>query len=100
MGPGQIGLDGIARLGGLGQEVDVHLVGAQLGTLMAQMGQIERVGVAFGLTESKGFPRPVLATADQDVINLGEGRAADQAVNAVQVSVAGRSTPIVKSMRE
>ena len=51
MGGDQVGLHQNAGVGVLGQEVDMHLVGAAFGALVAEMGKIEGHRVVLGLPE-------------------------------------------------
>ena len=53
---GQVALDMRPLLRGLGQKVDMHLVGAELRALMAKMGKIERDRVVLGLAEGERRP--------------------------------------------
>ena len=100
MGGEEIGLNRCARIGILGQEMDMHLIGPAFGALVAEMGEIEARNVVPGLTEDKRRPRPVVMAANKDVICPRQGRAADQGVDAVQITPAGDSAPIVKSLSE
>ena len=45
---GQVALDVGTLLGGFGQEVNMHLIGAELGALMAEMGEVESCGIVAG----------------------------------------------------
>ena len=49
----QVSLDQCPVMGGVGQEVDMHLVGADLRAFMAQMRQIERDRIVLGVAEGE-----------------------------------------------
>src|SRR5665648_158335 len=70
MGGGQVRLDQGAVMGGVGQEVDMHLAGA------------------------------VLVTADENVVGLGQSGAAHQRIDAVEIAAARGATPIMEGLRE
>ena len=53
---GQVAFDMSSLLRGLGQKVDMHLIGAELRALMAEMGKIERDRVVLGLAEGERRP--------------------------------------------
>ena len=78
----------------------MHLVGAELGTLMPQMGEVERVGIVLGLAEIQRFAAAVVMAADQDVIGSGESRAVDQAVHSMQMTMARGAAPIMEGVVE
>jgi len=71
---GEIVLDPRPILDRLSQEVDMHLVGAELSALMAEMGKVEGEGVVLGLAEQERYPATVRMAADEDVIGLRQGR--------------------------
>ena len=96
----QVGLDQRTVVGVLGQEVDMHLVGADLGALMAEMGEIEGDGVVLGLAERERNTPPVVVAADEDIVHARQSRAADQAVDAVQIAPPGGPPPIVEGLGE
>src|SRR4029078_4775885 len=85
---GEVALDLRPLIRRLGQEVDMHLIGAELRTLMAEMGKVERDRVVLGLAEGERCPRAVVMAADEDVIGSWKGRAADQRVDAMQITPA------------
>ena len=55
---GQVQLDLVALLGCLSQEVDMHLVGAELGALMAETGKVQCVSIVVGLAEIQRLGLP------------------------------------------
>lgn len=94
----EVGLNRGAILGGLGEEMDVHLVCPSLGPFMPQMRKIESGGVILGLAEGERDPSSVLVAADQNVVGPGQCRAADQGIDAVQVTPSGGTAPIMKGL--
>ena len=78
----------------------MHLVGAELGALMAEMGKVQGDRVVLGLAEGERRPRAVVVTADEDVVGSGQRRATDQGVDAVQIAAALGTTPIVERLVE
>ena len=53
---GEVALDLRPLIRRLGQEVDMHLIGAELRALMAEMGKVERDRVVLGLAEGERRP--------------------------------------------
>src|SRR5665811_553907 len=100
MGGRQVGLHQRTLMGGVGQEVDMHLVGADLRALMAQMGQVERDGIVLGIAKSERLAAAVLIAADQNVVGLGQGGAAHERIDAMQIAPARCATPVVKRLVE
>ena len=94
----QVGLHQSAGIAVFGEQVDMHLVGATLGAFVAKMGEIERHGVVLGLAEGERHPRSVVEAPHQDIICPGQGGAADQAVDAVQIAAARSPAPIVECL--
>jgi hypothetical protein len=97
---GKIGLDLGTIFDGLGQKVDMHLVGPDLRALMAEIGKVQRIGIILGLTEGERHADPVVITANEDVVGPRQGRAADQRVDAVQVTAARGPAPIMEGLVE
>src|SRR5262249_39787544 len=93
---GEVGFDLRPLIESLCQEVDMHLVGAELRALMAEMGKIERDRVVLGLAEGERRTRAVVAAADEDVVGPGQRRTPDQRVDAVQIAAARGTAPIVE----
>lgn len=96
----EVGLDERARIGVVGQKMDMHLIGPEFGALVPEMGEIEARGIVPGLTEGKRTPGPVLVPAHQNVVGPGEGRASDQRVDAMQVAPSRGPAPIMKCLSE
>jgi hypothetical protein len=67
---------------------------------MAKVGEVERDRVVLGLAEGERHAPSVLITADEDIIGPGEGRAADQSIDAVEIAAPGGSAPIVEGLGE
>ena len=84
----------------LGQEVDMHLVGAELGAFMAEMGKVERNRAVLGLAEQQRRAGAVVVAADQDVIRARQRGAADQGINTMQIAPARCAAPIMKGLVE
>ena len=97
---GEVALDLRPLIRGLGQEVDMHLIGAEPSALMAEMGKVERDRVVLGLAEGERGPRAVVMAADEDVIGAWKGRAADQRVDTVQITPAGSAAPVMEGLVE
>ena len=53
---GEVALDLRPLIRRLGQEMDMHLIGAELRALMAEMGKVERDRVVLGLAEGERRP--------------------------------------------
>ena len=84
----------------LGKEVDVHLVGPELGALVAKVGEVQADGLVLGLAKCKRSPAAVVVAADEDVVGAGKRRATNQGVNAVQVAPPGGAAPVMKGLVE
>ncbi len=96
----EVGLDRSALLSGLGEEVNMHLVGSAFGAFMAEMGEIERRGIVLGLPEGERHPSAVIVATDEYVVGPGQCRAANQGIDAMQVASPRGPTPIMKGMME
>src|SRR5262245_49018426 len=96
----QVAGDQAALRLGLGQEVDVHLVGAQLCATLADAGQVEGRRVALAAADVPHVAPAILAAMHQQVHGLGQGRAFDQAVDAVDIALAGGTAPEMQPGRQ
>ena len=88
MGGHQISLHQRARVGIFGEQVDMHLVGAAFGALVAEMGQIEGRRFVLGLAEGDRHPAAVVVATDQDVVGPRQSGAADQRIDAMEIAAA------------
>src|SRR4029453_1513759 len=95
---GEVGLDLGPILGGLGEEVDMHLVSADLRPLMPEVGEIERHRIVLGLAEGERNAGAVVIATDENVVGPRQGRASDQRINAVEITAAGGAAPIVEGL--
>jgi len=77
MGGDEVCLYRGARLGPLGEKVNMHLVRPAFGALVAKMGEIDRGRGIAGLAKGKRRPDPILAAPDEDIVCPGQSRAAD-----------------------
>src|SRR5262245_8811760 len=100
MGGEEVGLDLAALFGRFGEEMNVHLVRAAFRALVAEVSEIEARRLVAGLAEGQCRPRPVLVAANENVVGSGQGRAADQAINAMEVAAAGGAAPIMEGLSE
>ena len=64
--------------------LDVHLVGAEVGAALADMGQVQRWRIALPDGDMQRLASSVGVAPHQDVGRLGQRRAPDQAIDAVQ----------------
>ncbi len=78
----------------------MHLVGAALRPLMAEMGEVEGDRVVPGVAEGERLAAAVLVAADEDVVGLGQSRAAHERIDAVEIAAARSATPIMESLGE
>src|SRR4026207_2167921 len=97
---GEGGLDLGPILGGLAEEVDMHLVSADLRPLMPEVGEIERHRIVLGLAECERNAGAVLIATDENVVGPRQGGAADQRINAVEITAAGGAAPIMEGLVE
>jgi hypothetical protein len=67
---------------------------------MAEMGKVQGDRVVLGLAEGERRPCAVVVAADQNVVGAGERRATDQGIDAVQITAARGTTPIVEGLVE
>src|SRR5262245_25374533 len=69
----QVAGDEAALRLGLGQEVDVHLVGAQLCAALPDAGQVEGRRVALAAADMQHLAPAILVAVHQQVHGLGQG---------------------------
>lgn len=86
MGGDQVILDLRARLRGLGEEVDMHLIRPAFRPLMAEMSEIEARRLVAGLAKGERGPGPVVVAVNKNVVGAWQGRAADEAIDTVQIT--------------
>src|SRR5262245_28777387 len=78
----------------------MHLVSADLRALMPEMGEIETCRVVLGLAEGKRDPAAMVITAHENAVGLGYGGAANERIDAVQITPTRGPTPIVEGLIE
>ena len=100
MGGKQVGLDLTARIGAIGEKMDMYLVRPAFRALMAEMSEIEARSLVLRLAEGQGSPGAVVVTANENIVGPRQSRAADEAVNAVEITPSRRTAPIVESLGE
>src|SRR5262245_48897741 len=100
MGGEEVGLDLAALFGRFGEEMNVHLVRAAFRALVAEVSEIEARRLVPGLAEGQCRPRSVLVAAHENVVGPGQGWAADQAIDAVEITPARGAAPIMEGLGE
>ena len=100
MGGDEVSLDLAALFGRFGEEVDMHLVRAAFRALVAQVSEIEARRLVAGLPEGERGAGSVLVAANEDVVGSRQGRAADQAIDAVEIAPSRSAAPIMEGLGE
>lgn len=98
MGRSEIELDLPALAITAGEEMHVHLVGAELGATVADLRQIERLGFMGRTADAKNRAPAKLIMAHKQVDRFRKLRAADQAENGVHVALARDAGPELKPL--
>ena len=100
MGGDEVSLDLAALFGRFNEEVDMHLVRAAFRALVAQVSEIEARRLVAGLPEGERGAGSVLVAANEDVVGSRQGRAADQAIDTVEIAPSRSATPIMEGLGE
>jgi hypothetical protein len=93
MAGAQVALDDSALALVPGQEMDVNLVGAELGAAMADLSEIERSKFVVGTPDAQGRATPAGFAPNQNVIGPRQLGALDKTEDGMHVLLAGGAAP-------
>ena len=82
------------------QEMDMHLVGAELGATLTHPRQVEGRCVATAAIDVQNLALAFLTAAHEQINRAGQRRAFDQAVDGVNVAPSGGTAPKVQTRRQ
>jgi len=79
------------------QEMDMHLVGAELGTTLAHPRQVKCRRIAAAPIDVQDLALAFLTAAHEQIDRAGQRRAFDETVDGVNVAPSGGTAPEVQA---